>query len=521
MKSIQMKILTLILTSVVAATALITAIALSRSSRILEQDSQNYMNVLCQAETTELNHRLEKIEATTNAIYNFCMANSIGEITPGNVVVPEDRKESVQKMLYATALDTEWCSAAYLRLDPDIFPEEPGIYLVRDPKGDFYNVPPSDIKSNAQKNPELVQWFYAPRREGKPVWTECYVDAVTERQVISYVIPLIYEDEFYGVVGMDVEIGILSEVVQNIHIYETGTASLQAADGTWITDRTQYMEKESGDAGFVTRDMQLRNGMKLHLSVPRAEIGKPRIDMLSDIVIAIFCVVLAVIIVTSYIASRLVRPLQQLTVAAGKVADGYLEVNIDYHSKDEIGTLAASIQQMVQKLRENLQYINHLAYHDMLADTGNKTAYEERITHFDEEIKMGDAAFGLVVMDINDLKKINDTYGHDVGDSLIADAAQVMKKVFGEKAVYRIGGDEFVAVLTRTELLNYQELAAQFLREQEHFNRSSGNRPYHMAIARGVAIFEKGRDLTFADVFRRADHLMYQNKKWIKNQQGN
>jgi diguanylate cyclase (GGDEF)-like protein len=325
------------------------------------------------------------------------------------------------------------------------------------------------------------------------------------------------------VVGIDVDLEMLSDEVSDIHIYDTGTASLQAADGTWVLNQTPAAIQNGAEAAessaFVTRTEALRNGMTLYLCVPRTEIEQPKLDMLSKIILAIFVVVLLALALSAYAATKLVRPLKQLTIASQKMADGYLGVNIECNSRDEIGVLAANLKQMVQKLQDNIQYINRLAYHDVLTSTRNRAAYEEQITKLDEQIKVGDAAFGVVVMDINHTKQINDTYGHDVGDTMIAEAAKLIKKSFDTDSIYRIAGDKFVVVLTNTELLNYKELTVQFTKELDYFNEKAAGAPYDLVVAKGIAVFEKGRDLTFADVFRRADNMMCQNKKWIKNQQ--
>ena len=138
------------------------------------------------------------------------------------------------------------------------------------------------------------------------------------------------------------------------------------------------------------------------------------------------------------------------------------------------------------------------------------------MAEFDKEIENKTANFGVVVFDVNQLKKTNDTYGHDVGDKLIVTAAKVISDIFKRSPVFRIGGDEFLAVLQHRDLENYEKLIMQldticantFIDEKDEIS---------ISIARGFSMFEPNHDLHFNDVFKRADYQMYENKKQMKS----
>jgi diguanylate cyclase (GGDEF)-like protein len=113
---------------------------------------------------------------------------------------------------------------------------------------------------------------------------------------------------------------------------------------------------------------------------------------------------------------------------------------------------------------------------------------------------------------LNQLKKTNDTYGHDVGDKLIVTAAKVISDIFKRSPVFRIGGDEFLAVLRHRDLEACEKLFMQldlecaktFIDEKDEIS---------ISIARGFARFDPERDLYFNDVFKRADDAMYEHKR--------
>ena len=119
--------------------------------------------------------------------------------------------------------------------------------------------------------------------------------------------------------------------------------------------------------------------------------------------------------------------------------------------------------------------------------------------------------FAVVVFDLNDLKKINDTEGHDAGDKYIKDGCNLICHTFEHSPVFRIGGDEFVAFLMNNDYKNRDRLFAEFNRIIDD-NTAAGK----VIIAAGISFFDAGKDKNYDDVFVRADDLMYERKKELK-----
>ncbi len=114
---------------------------------------------------------------------------------------------------------------------------------------------------------------------------------------------------------------------------------------------------------------------------------------------------------------------------------------------------------------------------------------------------------------INQLKIINDDYGHDVGDKLIIDISGVIREFFGEDRLYRVGGDEFVAILDSpdpTEKISKVK-AAIARKNQESSIIHDPNVEVGLSI--GSATYDAGTDRTYSEVFNRADNAMYADKR--------
>lgn len=122
---------------------------------------------------------------------------------------------------------------------------------------------------------------------------------------------------------------------------------------------------------------------------------------------------------------------------------------------------------------------------------------------------------GIVMCDLNNLKTFNDAYGHDMGDYYIIVGSEVIQDVFGAWGnVYRVGGDEFCGImkgLTEHAFLEEQEKMEKRMRALHVLGYD-----LHMEISSGYAAFDAGQDKNLRDTMKRADALMYQRKKQLK-----
>lgn len=155
-----------------------------------------------------------------------------------------------------------------------------------------------------------------------------------------------------------------------------------------------------------------------------------------------------------------------------------------------------------------------LAFKDSLTGIGNVASYDSFTEHVHEQIEQGNAEFALVVMDANGLKFINDNYGHEAGNKYIKECAMFICNIFDHSPVFRIGGDEFIAILEKSDYHSRDELIKKF--DTDIADKSVEFEKYSMklSIARGMAEYKKG--MSFSEVFYHADSEMYLNKAEVK-----
>lgn len=167
---------------------------------------------------------------------------------------------------------------------------------------------------------------------------------------------------------------------------------------------------------------------------------------------------------------------------------------------------------LLESLTNYVDYINHLAFQDVLTSTKNKAAYFEKVKKIKKQIEIGKAKFSIAMIDVNNLKKLNDTQGHAQGDLLLIDVARLLMDVMGERNVYRIGGDEFAVILEPGR--NMQEkLGAMYVQIKE-FNKQEHPYQHELEVAVGYSDYHDGD--TYEMVFSRADEKMYLKKKEMK-----
>ena len=172
------------------------------------------------------------------------------------------------------------------------------------------------------------------------------------------------------------------------------------------------------------------------------------------------------------------------------------------------------------KGKKQLKDLNQRVNYDALTSVRNKGAFTEYIDNVQSRISNGES-FGVAVgiFDCNDLKKINDMYGHEKGDEYIKNACHFICTTFRRSAVFRIGGDEFAAVLMNEDFANRDNLTDIFTNEQEAISASASDPWNQLHIAMVLAIFSSDSDGSLNDTIKRADELMYENKRIWKESQ--
>lgn len=124
----------------------------------------------------------------------------------------------------------------------------------------------------------------------------------------------------------------------------------------------------------------------------------------------------------------------------------------------------------------------------------------------------------LLYSDVDDLKAINDTFGHKEGDRVLADLANILKKSFRDSdIVARMSGDEFIVLAMEAAKVNAEVFTRRLQEKLEHYNSQPGTQGrFRLAISTGLSVFDPELPLPIDDLVQRADGLMYEQKRGKK-----
>lgn len=157
------------------------------------------------------------------------------------------------------------------------------------------------------------------------------------------------------------------------------------------------------------------------------------------------------------------------------------------------------------KLEQELQYRSS---HDALTDIYNRGYFEKMMDYYNQEKNL---ALGIFLCDLDQLKYVNDTYGHKKGDQIIQTAAKLLKNFFSDNAIVsRVGGDEFAIILPNTTMYHIELLCNQLREEINHYPVLSDNIKLQMSI--GMAFSEQSFG-EMESLYIEADKKMYGEKK--------
>ena len=196
-----------------------------------------------------------------------------------------------------------------------------------------------------------------------------------------------------------------------------------------------------------------------------------------------------------------VQSLVLLPLRRGRELIGYVDfVDFDIRTAAQVRELAELITVFLAAEISNHQLMERLeemSTTDSLTGLRNREAMQRRMEEMDK------GCFGIVNLDLNGLKRVNDTMGHGAGDRLLVEAAEALKKIFYFQDIFRTGGDEFIVLLPGISRDSFERKLDRF--------RASMRKNTEISFACGAFWSDGSTDLPSA--FRAADNAMYEDKK--------
>lgn len=253
---------------------------------------------------------------------------------------------------------------------------------------------------------------------------------------------------------------------------------------------------------------------RLNVSIDMAPIQKSHADFIHKIQLLILDLLLASVTVAAFLQERtLILPIRLLSQAAHKLADGNFDAKLIKGGKDEIGNLVDSFQYMRSCVKEYQDQLHKLAHHDPLTGLANRKLGMERLQHGIARSNRNKKLLGMLFVDLDKFKSVNDTLGHATGDALITTVGRTLETIMRENdTVARLGGDEFMVLVEMVDSPVEIELVAQRILDRFHTPIDICDREFQVMLSIGIAVYpDHAKDMN--ELMKNADTAMYMAKK--------
>ena len=537
MKSLRTKLtlLTICIIILVVISMAIISIVFIRTNE--KQRSNQLLLLLCETGERNLDYYFDSVQKSVRRIAVYVESDLDG-LEDGQL---QRHTERVRKKFDEMASKTNGVLTYYYRIDPAVSDSVKGFwYMDLDGEG-FVEHEVTDITLYDTEDTSKLVWFTVPKFEGEPVWLPPYITDNLGKRVISYNVPIYWRGQFVGVVGIEIDYSTMAEQVESIRLYGNGYAFLSDADGniffhpkidiSQLTEETKpvlpydaiakntFVRYTYDGVEKIAAWLPLSNGMRLNVAVPVSETEGEWERLVGNYLVFAAIVLVAASILTMFYTRRVTRPLVQLTEAAEQIDKGNYDYDLNYDRDDEVGRLTNTFKRLSGHMKDHISDLNKRAYVDALTSVRNKGAYTTYIEDMQKRMDEGgsqEMAFAVGVFDCDNLKRINDRYGHEKGDVYLKTASRLICHVFQHSPVFRIGGDEFSVILQNADYENREVLVEQFKAGMVEISASAKHEWEEAHIAMGIAVYDSQRDRSVNDVIRRADESMYENKRGRK-----
>ncbi len=427
-------------------------------------------------------------------------------------------------------------------------------------------------------DPTKRPWYVKASESVGPVFSDVYNHFIYKLPTITASYPVFVDGKLECVFGVDYLLTWLGETLSTLPVRENGivfitdskgqmVASSKSSDDIFemvsgesklvkaieshnplISEASKLIESGSyDDVSIEGRDYYIKvNTFKLNNLDWNVYVMLSKDDVLADMNLAVsqtfivvFLSIFIFIIFAWLLSNWITQPILNLNNAAKRLSDGKFEFVSDERRKDELGQLSQSFNEMAIKLtnvvstlekqvaertrdlNEINESLSRLSFSDGLTGLPNRRKFDAFYHDAHEENLNQNRHMAIVIMDLDDFKAFNDTFGHLAGDDCLRQVGARLSAVITSKKdlVARFGGEEFSAVLqgySKQELLNLCELIRCEIESIEILVDPVTTSKITISI--GVAYFVPTKDEHMDSWVKKADLALYEAKHMGKNQ---
>ena len=375
-KSLRTQLLIITLINVVVIAIIIGGIASYSSNKLVREKSEQSLKNKTIQTADDLNAEMSRIETSVSILAEAVMDNLDWDSFTASDAGVDALTEAVRQTAIDCAKNTEGAITYYIRYNPDYAYPTSGIFAQLNDSGNYDQLTPTDFTEFA-KNDTAVSWYYGPVNYGAPIWMSPYYNSNIDVYMISYVIPLFYNGQSVGIVGMDISLENMNAIVGQLNSGNEKGFFLTAENTTLahpsIADGTEFTTALAGDSGFITAGNDvysyntIRNGFKVVLLTDVKSVNKESTDLRLKLLIGSLIGILFGAVFGYISITRLIGPLKSVTDIVDQM--GNLDLTVDEEeaarlckNSNEIGQIARAVSNLKERLTEVVTSLTDSAY---------------------------------------------------------------------------------------------------------------------------------------------------------------
>jgi diguanylate cyclase len=300
---------------------------------------------------------------------------------------------------------------------------------------------------------------------------------------------------------------------------------LEGQSGNMLSTLPAKREQPTRLAAFTTVSIEAESKhLLLGLAVPEEHILAASRELDQRLIQIIVALSLITLLLSLWLARNMIRPLNQIGLAIAHFSEDLSLQPLPTERGDELGKLARDIRAMQEKiltqiieLNTNQQELQRMAHNDPLTGLPNRRLFFDRLQHAINNAERNGKLLGLLYVDLDHFKEINDSHGHAAGDEVLDNIAHLLGSVTRSgDTVARLGGDEFVILFEEVESRDTLLGIAQKLLALLQNRLLIDGKDLQVRASLGISIYpQDGRDAQ--TLLQNADRAMYSSKRSGRN----
>ena len=378
MHSIRTKFTFTVVSVIILTLSIAMVISVVSIRKLGRDDADQMIHLTATTGAMNLEQYFESVERSVRTVSTL-VSDSFDDMPFEDL---DNQVERARNLFGRIAYNTNGVLTYYFRIDPEISKDVKGFWYVYEDGEGFKEHEVTDITQYDTSDTSALVWFTVPKTTGEGVWLPPYSTENLGARVISYNVPVYWNDRFVGVIGIEIDYEMLKNEVENISIFKTGYAFILDENGNVFyhpqLDSAQLNLETTaidGSEQFIGSNhirynyegvekeavwIPLSNNMQLYVCAPVSEINSGWTGMIWILLIVLLAILAIAIIAMMRFAGRITKPLQDLTEAAKQLDEGNYDFSLEYDKDDEIGILTRTFKQLAANTKEKISEMEKL-----------------------------------------------------------------------------------------------------------------------------------------------------------------